>query len=271
MRMEWGARTTMYQLIRVVERFGGQVAEIVLGPPPGNLITARLVEEVAREIRRQAAGGGDLRHRKAIVVSGAGANFSYGADVKEHRADAIREVLPAFHRFLGDLLACPVPTIAKVRGHCLGGGFEIALACSMMAAADDAMCGLPEIKLGAFPPAASVLLPPKLPENTACRMMLSGANVPAHDLHRLGLINLIAPADGLDAAVDGLIESELLSKSASSLRIACAAARAHAARHYAAHIDFAERLYMDSLLHTSDAGEGVEAFLARRPPKWRDS
>lgn len=266
-----GSHAMEYQFIRVVERFEGQVTEITIGPPPGNLITARLAAELREEIRRHSAGGADVRHRKAVVIAGDGKHFSYGASVDEHRPEQMRKVLPPFHRFIGELLACPVPTVAKVRGHCLGGGFEIALACSMIVAAEDAGFGLPEIKLGAFPPVASLLLPRKLAGNMASRMILSGESVVAGELLRHGLVNLTAPADALDSAVDAWIEKELLPKSASSLRHACAAAHAGIVQHYATHIDEMERRYLDSLLRTHDAVEGVDAFLARRPPDWKDA
>lgn len=259
-----------HDLIRVSEKWDGRVVVIALGPPPGNIITSRLIGEVSSELSRLSRGA-DATRVKAVVFQGEGKHFSFGASVEEHRPELVAEMLPRFHRLLGDIIECPVPTIARVSGLCLGGGFELALACSMIIAAESASFGVPEIKLGVFPPAASALLPYKAPEAAACRLILTGAQLPAGELHRLGLVNAVEPLDSLDSALDHFIEEEILPKSASSLRLACRAARGGLARHYRERIDELERLYLDSLMSTHDAREGIAAFLEKRAPKWQDS
>lgn len=261
----------MHGSLRVNERFGGLVTEIVLGPPPGNIITAALIDELSRKIDTLANSSPANRHRKLIMFSGEGEHFSYGASIEEHRPHRIGEVLPRFHALVRRIVDCEVPTLAKVSGLCLGGGFEIALACGMLFAASDAQLGLPEIQLGVFPPAGSVLLPCKVGDSHACEIILAGQRHTAEECRRFGIINRIAERESLDQCVTDFIENHIVTQSASSLRIACSAARARVRHHVAAHLPGAERLYLDTLMSTKDAREGIEAFLEKRTPEWRDA
>lgn len=253
------------QCISVREHYDGQVVEVVLGPPPGNIVSMALVEELAAELR----GLGE-KARKLLVLSGEGKHFSFGASVEEHRAGQVAVMLPQFHGVVRTLLGCDVPTLAKVRGMCLGGGFELALACGMIISDKGAKLGLPEIKLGVFPPAAAVLLGCKVGDAFANEMILSGAAYPPETMWRHGLVNRIAAEKPLDTVVNEFIEEHILPKSASSLRLAFQAARAHLRQHYDDHIAAAETLYLKELMSTADAVEGIEAFLAKREPKWTD-
>ncbi|MFQ5511103.1 MAG: enoyl-CoA hydratase/isomerase family protein [Candidatus Krumholzibacteriia bacterium] len=256
-----------HEVIKVNELHDGQVVEIILGPAPANIVTARVIRELSLEFDRLT--GGPVGNRKLIVLTGAGEHFSYGASVEEHKADSVGEMLPQFHRLIGGILDSDIPTVAKVSGLCLGGGFELALACAMIFSAGEAKFGVPEIQLGVFPPVASVLLPYKTGESAAAKMILTGAKIPAPELHRLGVVQVF---DGsLDDALERFIEKQVLPKSASSLRFACRAARSGIRRHYHSCIEEVERLYLDDLMATTDANEGIDAFLAKRPPKWVDA
>src|SRR4029078_3038693 len=125
--------------------------------PKGNIVTAEMIAALTQAID----GVVDNPHLKLITVEGAGADFSFGASIPEHGPAEIGRVLPEAHKLIYALLDLPVPTAAVVRGRCLGGGFEIALACDFIFAEDSATFGLPEIALGVFPPTASALLPPR--------------------------------------------------------------------------------------------------------------
>lgn len=256
-----------FELIEVRERFDGRVVEIALGPPPGNIVTERLAGEVASALERFAAETPENRHRKLVLFKGQGEHFSYGASVEEHRAESVGEMLPRFHTLIQRILDCPVPTMAVVSGLCLGGGFELALACALLWASEDARFGVPEIQLGVFPPAASVLLPARSGA-AATEMVLSGGKYAAPVLERFGLVHRVSP--DLDADVDGFIEKRILPKSAAALRFAHRAVRTAVADHYRANIGKVERLYLDELMSTADAVEGIEAFLEKRAPRWKD-
>lgn len=255
-----------YELIELQERFDGRVLEIRLGPPPGNIITSLLTEELVGAV---AAADEDPR-RKLVIVSGQGKHFSYGASVEEHLPDAVGDMLPGFHRALGRILASPVPILARVTGACLGGGLELVLACGLVFCEEKAMFAVPEIQLGVFPPAASVLLPPRCGAAVAYEMAVTGCRLDGKRAHEVGIANRVAPAGELDAMIDEFVEKEILPKSGSSLRFASRAARAAAAAEYDRHIRTVETLYLEKLMATEDAVEGIQAFLDKREPRWKD-
>jgi len=244
----------------------GRVREIVLGGTRGNLITETLVEEF-REAMRSAAAD---RRLKLIVVTGDREHFSYGADVGEHLPKRIAEVLPKFHALIGELLACDVPTLARVSGYCLGGGLEMALACSMLWCDKTARLGLPEISLGVFPPVAAVLLPLKTSRTVAADLMLTGRVISGPEAHTLGIATTVMPRSLFTVRLHDFIVTYMLSKSASSLRHANAALMAGVRKHYQEEIPAMEKLYLDKLMRTHDAIEGAQAFLDKRVPDWRD-
>lgn len=244
----------------------GRVRELVLGGTRGNLITEKLVGEF-REAMRSAATD---RRLKLIIVRGDKEHFSYGADVGEHLPEKIAEVLPQFHALIGELLACDVPTLARVSGYCLGGGFELALACSMLWCDKTARLGLPEISLGVFPPAAAVLLPEKVSRAVASDLLLSGRVITGIEAHALGIANQVMPRSLFAVRLHDFIVTYILSKSASSLRHANAALMAGPRKRYREEIPLIEKLYLEELMRTHDATEGARAFLDKRVPDWRD-
>lgn len=255
-----------YSLIKTNELYDGQVTEIVLGPPPGNILGAQMMDEILVELENIVGAP----HKKLMILTGTGKHFSFGASVEEHTADKVGAMLPKFHELIGALLECPVPALAKVRGVCLGGAFELALACPLLFCEEGASLGVPEIQLGVFPPAASVLLPFKLGFAVAAQLILSGERVPAAELKQVGLVNEVAEAGKLDNAVQAFVEKHVLPKSAAALRLANQAAHSTLIKHYRAHIQEVERLYLDRLMSTADAVEGIQAFLEKRPAKWKD-
>jgi cyclohexa-1,5-dienecarbonyl-CoA hydratase len=234
--------------------------------PKGNIITA----DIVAALRTGLEALGQHPHLKLITIEGQGADFSFGASVPEHAPDRIGRVLPEMHALVEDLLAAPAVTAAIVRGRCLGGGFELALACDLIFASDDATFGLPEIALGVFPPAASVLLPLRAGYARAARAILTGESRPATEWRDAGLVELIAPAASLDGEVDRWFAQHLAPRSAVSLRHAAASARAGLVAHVRSLLPGLERLYLQELMSTHDAAEGIAAFLEKRRPIWTD-
>jgi cyclohexa-1,5-dienecarbonyl-CoA hydratase len=234
--------------------------------PTGNIITADTVTALTSGLDAVAANP----HLKLITLEGVGDDFSYGASVPEHAPDLIGAVLPAMNRLIEDLLDAPAVTAAIVRGRCLGGGFELALACDFIFAADDAVLGLPEIALGVFPPAGAALLPIKAGGAQALRTIITGESRSAAEWQALGLIDLMAPASSLDTVVDSWFAKHLAPRSAAALKHAAAAARLALVAHVRRTLPELERLYLDRLMRTSDAVEGIAAFLEKRPPRWTD-
>jgi cyclohexa-1,5-dienecarbonyl-CoA hydratase len=241
-------------------------ASLVFSHPTGNIVTAEIVAQLRAAVEDLA----NERQIKLVTLEGAGPDFSFGASIPEHGPGEIARVLPEMHALIFDLVALPMPTAAVVRGRCLGGGFELALACDFIFADETAMFGVPEIALGVFPPAASVLLPVRAGAARATSAILTGEARAAADWHALGLIERVAPTGGLAAAVDEWFQRTLAPRSAEALRQAVRAARLALSETLARDLPRIERLYLDDLMRTHDAVEGVQAFLEKRPPRWRD-
>src|SRR4029450_12966661 len=148
----------MSATIEVISTREGAWRRIVLGGGRGNLLSLELIRELGRA--RHALES--ERGIKWLTIEGSGGEFSYGARIQEHTPELMATVLPETHRLFKRLLAFPAPTAALVEGRCLGGGFELALACDDIIATDTATFGLPEIRLAAFAPAAAALLPMKV-------------------------------------------------------------------------------------------------------------
>lgn len=241
-------------------------AAFTLHHPKGNIITAEMVGALRWALESVA----ENPHLKLITIEGSGDDFSFGASIPEHAPGAIDRVLPEMHELVYELLDARAPTAAIVRGRCFGGGFELALACDFIFAAETATFALPEIALGVFPPAASVLLPLRVGAAMAARAVLTGEVRTAAAWRDAGLVHTTAPADDLSEMVDGWFAESLAPRSATALRHATAAVRATLAARVRETLPQLERLYLDELMRTHDALEGIEAFMAKRPPRWTD-
>jgi cyclohexa-1,5-dienecarbonyl-CoA hydratase len=241
-------------------------ASLVFQHPTGNILTLELM----RQIRAALEDLLESRHLRLLTIEGAGADFCFGASVVEHTREHMRIVLPEMHALIRDLISLPVATAAVVSGRCLGGGFELALACDYIFAAEDATFGLPEIKLGAFPPAASVLLPRRVGVARSTAAILAGEPQGASAWCNAGLVAWTAPAGSLRAETEAWFERTLARHSAEALRHAVRVARRPIERAIDEELDEVERLYLLDLGVTHDAAEGVQAFLEKRAPHWKD-
>jgi cyclohexa-1,5-dienecarbonyl-CoA hydratase len=238
----------------------GKVAYVHLAAPKTNVLDRTMVTELdaiftALEAKR------DLR---AIVILPDGPHFSFGASVEEHLPEEIEAALARLGNLLRRVAAAPAPTIAAVRGQCLGGGFELALACDFIIAEENAQLALPEIRLGVFPPAGSALLPLRVGLARATEMILTGASVSSDDACDHGLVARIAPPGELEAAVASFIDKFFMARSPSSLRHATRAVRRlvrHALNDALPELD---HIYLDELMRQPDAVDGIRAFLEQR-------
>lgn len=255
-----------YKTLEINEKYDGQVVEVILNDAPANILTAAMMAEIRAFLKEDK----NCHNRKLIIFTGAGDHFCFGASVEEHTKDQVNDMLPGFHLMIGDILAHPVPSLARVSGFCLGGGFELAIACGLIFAEARSKYAVPEIQLGVFPPVAAALLPFLSNGVTATHMLLSGAKLSAQDMLNCGLVNEIAQGTELNQRVESYIEKNILPHSASSLRFANRAVRMSLNTIYRQHICDLERLYLDELMKSHDANEGIESFLAKRPPIWKN-
>ncbi len=247
--------------VRVSERPG--VFEVTLDRPPLNVLDVATLGALGAALQPLL----QRRDLKAVVLrSAVPGTFSAGADVADHTRERAPAMLAAMHAAVRLLDTLPQPTIAAVEGRCLGGGWELALACDFVVASPEASFGQPEIDLACFPPAAAALLP-RLAGRHAAELVLLGAPVSADEAYRMGLVTAVTDAVG--PVVERLAEA-LGRKSAAALAIARRAVRRGGEGTLADALERNERLYRDEVLRTDDAEEGVRAFLEKRAPRWSD-
>ncbi len=250
-----------FQKIRLEFTHQERVARIALATPKANIVDCAMLAELDAALSQCAS-----RDLNAIVVGADGPHFSFGASVEEHLPVQIAHTLHALHALLKRIHEAPAPVIAAVRGQCLGGGFELALACDLIIADQTAQFASPEIKLGVFAPAASALLPLRVGQSAASRLLLTGASITADEALRCGLVAKLV--DDLDTGVNQWLETDFLPRSASSLKFACRAARLPLRPAFEETLPKLEHLYLDHLMATPDAVEGIRAFLEKRLPQW---
>ncbi len=205
----------------------------------------------------------------AIVLGAEGPNFSYGASVEEHLPGQIASALADLHALLGRFLDLPAPTLAAIRGACLGGGLELALACDLLLAEQGARLGQPEIKLAVFPPAASALLPARIGAGPAAELILTGTTWSGARAAERGLVARTAPDGALEEELASWLAEDFLDRSPAALAQAARASRRTLRRAVEEELPRLERQYLDELMAEPDAVEGIRAFLEKRPPRWQ--
>jgi len=240
----------------------GALLRLRLARPKANLIDAAMIAALVEAFTAQRANAGLI----AVIVDHEGPHFSFGASVEEHLPEQCERMLKGLHGLLGAMLEWPRPILMAVRGQCLGGGLEFACAGNLLFAAADAQLGQPEMNLGVFAPAASVLLPLRIGQARAEDLLYSGRSISALAAASWGLVNEVA--DDPVAAALAYFDKHLAQKSAASLALAVRAAREPFAALARARLEDVEALYLDELMATRDANEGLQAFVEKRQPRW---
>jgi cyclohexa-1,5-dienecarbonyl-CoA hydratase len=248
----------------VIERTNG-VARIALNAPPHNILTIPLMQELGDTL---AALQCDTS-AKVVVLAANGKSFCAGVDVADHSAGKVAEMIRVFHRIFHVLWAMPQPTVAAVQGAALGGGMELALGCDIIVASQRAKFGQPEIKVGVFPPIAALLLPAIVGRGKALQLILSGEPVSAEEAKAIGLVQEVASDADFDARLNGLT-GQLAAQSGVVLGLAKRAAVMGRNASRARRLNNIERLYLDELMQTADAREGLAAFTEKRAPVWTE-
>lgn len=249
--------------IRCTTEHSGQLERIVLDRPKANILDCEMLAAIHERIAHLAEAPGAA---KLLVFEGAGGNFSFGASVEEHLPDRVTGLLRQFHRLFLDLERLSIPTAAVVRGQCLGGGFELALWCGYVVCEPSARFGVPETKLGVFPPMAALALPWRVTGARSTQMILSGESLAGEEAARCGISDLCT--DDAEAALQDWFTTRLASKSAVALRAAWRASRRLLADSLKNDIWSLEKYYLTDLMSHQDPVEGLSAFLEHRPPVW---
>ena len=239
------------------------LGRITIDHPPVNILTRDVLRALRKDLETLARDS-SLR---ALILSAAGKHFSVGADVGEHLPPQFKQMIPEFIETIAALDHFPAPVIAVVQGRCLGGGFELVLGADLIIAADTASFGQPEILLGVAPPVAAAWLPSRCARGVAAELIFTGDPMTAAEAHREGLVRHVVPAAELERQARELA-SRITRHSAAALREAKRMLRACRGEADAGRLDAAGRLYVDSLMGTRDAVEGLRAFVDKRPPVW---
>jgi cyclohexa-1,5-dienecarbonyl-CoA hydratase len=239
------------------------VARVKLINPPLNVIDLPMMRELQQTF-------GEIESRtdiSTILFEGEARAFSVGVDIKAHVPEQVHEILTNFHAVIRAIVASRKVTIAVVRGACLGGGAELAAVCDMVYAARDAIWGFPEIKLGCYPPVATVVLAVLIGQKRAAELILTGRQFSGDEAALMGLANRSVAAEELESVVERTL-AELRALSPAALAHAKKAMYAWDAIHFDKGLARAEKIYLDELVSTADAREGIIAFLEKRAPKW---
>ena len=243
----------------------GRTATLRLDRPPLNILDLTTLEELRDAVERVAS----QEELQVLIVTGRGDRaFSAGVAVEDHTPDKITKMLELFHGALVAILELEAVTIAAVDGHCLGGGLELAAACDLVVATERSRFGQPEIKLGCYPPFAAALYPERIGPGPTLDLLVTGRTVEAEEARRLGLVHRLAAAGELESAVAELTDA-ILAHSGPVVRITKRAVRAGTGLRFPEALRESERLYLEELAQTADMREGIEAFLAKREPRWR--
>jgi cyclohexa-1,5-dienecarbonyl-CoA hydratase len=256
--------TEVLPLNRVTLALDPPVARVALNNPPLNVIDIAMMDELASVLAQIEAD----QAISSVVLRGEGKCFSAGVDVAAHTPDKVSSMVEKFHGVIRALVASKKVTIAAVHGNCLGGGAELATMCDIVITTDDATWGFPEISLGCFPPVAATALSALIGQKRATDLMLTGASVVGTEAAEIGLATRAVTADKMDAAVAETLEG-LQKQSPVALAIAKKAIYSWDSIHFDKGLARAEKIYLEELMKTEDAREGVRAFLEKRNPMWR--
>jgi cyclohexa-1,5-dienecarbonyl-CoA hydratase len=255
------SNSTQTAFTRITVELQPPVARITLNNPPLNVIDIPMMEELRAALEQIEA----RPEITVIVFSGSERAFSSGVNVADHTPDKVRGMLADFHSVIRSVVSHSKLTIASVRRHCLGGGAELALMCDIIYASHDSVWGFPEIKLACYAPVASVALSAIVGQKLAAELLLTNRTLSGDEALAAGLVNGVAEDPETLVAVCVQRVAQL---SPAALQIAKKAFYAWDSIHFDKGLARAEQIYVDELMKTADAQEGVAAFMERRRPKW---
>jgi cyclohexa-1,5-dienecarbonyl-CoA hydratase len=239
------------------------IARLTLVRPPVNVVNIPMLRQLAGALA-ELADNGDVR---VLLLQARGKLFSAGVDVADHTADKVGEMIPLFNRVCRDLAAFPLPTIAAVQGHALGGGCELVICCDLAVMAETAKIGQPEIQLAALAPIAILRLPQLVGYRATADILFSGRSLNATEAVATGLVNAAVAAGEVESwAVNKATSLAGLSRAALSL---LKQALVTGCGDWSEKLPAIERLYLEELMNTADAQEGITAFMEKRPPVWQ--
>jgi len=243
----------------------GGLGTITLRKPPVNVFNIEMMDEINDTLRDWI----EQKDLKVVLFNAEGKCFSAGVDVGEHMGDLAPKMIESFHGMFRLMEALGAVTVASVFGSCLGGGCEVAIFCDLVIADETAKFGQPEIQVGVLPPIAAQVMPRIIGRKAANDLILSGRIISAQEALEMGLINKTVAKGDLPQETESFIRP-YLSLSAEVLRIAKKTIKAGLMDEFEPSLKAIEDIYLNELMKTADAQEGLQAFLDKRRPEWKN-
>jgi len=241
------------------------VAKISINRPPLNILNNETLLELTMALENARSDPSIF----LVVITGVGDRaFSAGVDIRDHLPDKVSSTLSIFNKVFYTLRSLDRPTVAVVNGIALGGGCELAIGCDMIIASEKAQFGQPEITVGAIPPVAVVLLPKLIGPAKALELILTGDVITAAEAKQIGLVNKVVPSEKLEEGLRELI-GRLREKSPVVLKLTRMSLSRILDVDFKKELEETTRIYLDLLMRTEDAVEGLKAFVEKRKPQWK--
>jgi cyclohexa-1,5-dienecarbonyl-CoA hydratase len=256
---------TRMKMNRLVIDIHGPLARITLVHAPLNVIDFQMMDELLAAFAQLERS----REVSVVIISGGERGFSAGVDVAVHTPEKIRTMFEKFHGVIGALVKLPKVTLAEVHGVCLGGGAELAMVCDMAYTTEKAKWGFPEITLGCYPPVACTALAALVGQKRAAELVFTGRAFSGEEAAAWGLANEAHPEGELQEVIQGTLD-DLLKLSPAALAVAKKAFYAWDSVHLDKGLARAEKIYLEELMQTEDAREGIAAWMEKRSPVWRN-
>ena len=250
---------------RLTTNVDGRLARITLNHPPLNVIDFQMMDELLEALRELE----QRREVSVVTLSGGERGFSAGVDVAVHTPDKIQTMFQKFHGLIGALVKFSKITIAEVHGVCLGGGAELAMVCDMAYTTEKAKWGFPEITLGCYPPVACTALAALVGQKRAAELIFTGRTFSGEEAAAWGLANEAHPEGELKEVIESTLD-HLFKLSPTALALAKKAFYAWDSIHLDKGLARAEKIYMEELMQTEDANEGIAAWMEKRKPEWKN-
>lgn len=252
------------------ETLDGGVLRLTLNRPAArNALSLALMEALRRALDAAAAD----RECRVVIIAGAGPAFCAGHDLRELRAEPSRafyeRTFDACSALMQQIVALPKPVIAEVHGVATAAGCQLVATCDLAVAAEDARFATPGVNIGLFCSTPMVALTRAIGRKPAMEMLLTGELIDAATARALGLVNRVVPAAGLSAATLALAR-QIAGKSAFTVALGKETFYRQAEMGLADAYRHAGEVMIRNML-ARDAGEGIDAFLEKRPPVWRDA
>lgn len=252
-----------YKLIKIEQK--EDIGKIIFNNGPLNILNIEMMKEINHALDYFLTE----TKLKALVFSHLGKAFSAGVDVGEHMGDKAQTMLREFHSIFKKLNRLKCPTIAIVKGSALGGGCEVAIFCDMVIASETSKFGQPEIQVGVFPPLAALVLPKIMNQKKAFEMLHLGGIIMSEQALQLGLVNQVYSIESFETEVEKFL-NQIRSLSSVVLQHTKLAMKKVLTNTFDQQLDELERFYLEELMQTHDANEGLQAFLEKRQPNWQN-